>query len=277
MKENMKKIHLWLSIPFGIIFIIVCVTGAILVFQNEITESMNKNTYYVDIPQNGRYLDKDSILNMVNLQLIAKGDSIKDLKFDKNPTKAASGKLSKGRKSFVYVNPYNGQITGYHDATKGFFATVMKIHRWLLLPQSTGRMITGVSSIVFLIILISGAVRIIQINKRNFKRYFSFRNSKNLYLKLFNWHSVLGIMSVVLLLLLVLTGLMWSFEWYNKGVGWLFGASDSRAMMNVVKEIHFGSWGGLGTKVLYFIGSIAGAILAISGYWMWINRLMKNK
>ena len=36
MKKFFAKIHLWLSIPFGIIIAIVCLTGAILVFEAEI-------------------------------------------------------------------------------------------------------------------------------------------------------------------------------------------------------------------------------------------------
>lgn len=38
MKKFFAKIHLWLSIPFGIIIAIVCLTGAILVFETEILE-----------------------------------------------------------------------------------------------------------------------------------------------------------------------------------------------------------------------------------------------
>ena len=37
MKKIIRKIHLWLSIPFGLILTIVCFTGACLVFEKEIT------------------------------------------------------------------------------------------------------------------------------------------------------------------------------------------------------------------------------------------------
>ena len=38
MRKFFAKVHLWLSIPFGIIIAIVCLTGAILVFETEILE-----------------------------------------------------------------------------------------------------------------------------------------------------------------------------------------------------------------------------------------------
>ena len=46
MRKFFAKVHLWLSIPFGIIIAIVCLTGAILVFETEILElGYNKYDY----------------------------------------------------------------------------------------------------------------------------------------------------------------------------------------------------------------------------------------
>ena len=33
MKKTFRKIHLWLSVPFGLIISIICLTGAALVFE----------------------------------------------------------------------------------------------------------------------------------------------------------------------------------------------------------------------------------------------------
>ena len=47
MRKLFAKIHLWLSIPFGIIIAIVCLTGAILVFETEIQELCHPSHYFV--------------------------------------------------------------------------------------------------------------------------------------------------------------------------------------------------------------------------------------
>lgn len=47
MRKLFAKIHLWLSIPFGIIIAIVCLTGAILVFETEILEVCYPSRYFV--------------------------------------------------------------------------------------------------------------------------------------------------------------------------------------------------------------------------------------
>ena len=48
MKKKFRQIHLWLSVPFGIIISILCLSGAALVFENEITEALNHDFYYVE-------------------------------------------------------------------------------------------------------------------------------------------------------------------------------------------------------------------------------------
>ena len=36
-RKLFKKLHLWLSLPFGLIIMTTCLTGALLVFEKEIT------------------------------------------------------------------------------------------------------------------------------------------------------------------------------------------------------------------------------------------------
>lgn len=33
-----RRLHLWLSVPFGLIIIIICLSGAALVFEKEVME-----------------------------------------------------------------------------------------------------------------------------------------------------------------------------------------------------------------------------------------------
>ena len=37
-RKLFRKLHLWLSLPFGLIIMTTCLTGALLVFEKEITE-----------------------------------------------------------------------------------------------------------------------------------------------------------------------------------------------------------------------------------------------
>ena len=51
MKRFFAKIHLWLSIPVGLFLAIICLTGASLVFEQEITRALNGDLYQVEVPR----------------------------------------------------------------------------------------------------------------------------------------------------------------------------------------------------------------------------------
>ena len=47
MKKIFRQIHLWLSVPFGLIISLICFSGAMLVFENEVVELTRHELYYV--------------------------------------------------------------------------------------------------------------------------------------------------------------------------------------------------------------------------------------
>ena len=47
MRKLFKKIHIWLSLPFGLIITITCLSGALLVFEKELTELFYRERYTV--------------------------------------------------------------------------------------------------------------------------------------------------------------------------------------------------------------------------------------
>lgn len=44
-----------------------------------------------------------------------------------------------------------------------------------------------------------------------------------------------------------------------------------------VYMVHTGSWGGIITRVLNFLAALIGATLPLTGYWLWIRRLMRKR
>ena len=55
MRKLFHQIHLWLSIPLGILILVICLTGAILVFEKEITQIMYPETLTTQVEgQHGR-------------------------------------------------------------------------------------------------------------------------------------------------------------------------------------------------------------------------------
>ena len=40
---------------------------------------------------------------------------------------------------------------------------------------------------------------------------------------------------------------------------------------------HTGTWGGIWTKILYFLAALTGASLPLTGYWLWWRRCMNKR
>ncbi len=44
-----------------------------------------------------------------------------------------------------------------------------------------------------------------------------------------------------------------------------------------IYSVHVGSWGGLPTRILAFLAALLGASLPLTGYYLWIKRILKKK
>ena len=64
MKIFFRRIHLYLSLAAGIVILIACLTGAILVFEKDLQMALNKKRYYVTAQ--GTHLPVERLLNNVN-------------------------------------------------------------------------------------------------------------------------------------------------------------------------------------------------------------------
>jgi sulfite reductase (NADPH) flavoprotein alpha-component len=127
-------------------------------------------------------------------------------------------------RSSVYVDPYDGHVLGVPRGEE-FFLTVRQLHRWLLLPgdaKGVGRQVTGVAAIGLIVMLMSGIVLRWPRHARNIRIWLK----PNLALRGrgFHWslHSVVGTWVMLIYLVMALTGLWYSFDWYRNGVTWLF-------------------------------------------------------
>lgn len=229
MKKLFTKIHLWLSIPFGIILVIVCLTGSILVFEKELLEACYPSRYYVKEAK-GEPLPTVALISAARQQL---PDSVKitGIRVFPDPKRTYQLVLP-ARKAAVFVNPYTGEITGTDDG-KGFFLDMMRLHRWLLDEYkrdgsfSWGKALVGYSTLVLVIILISGIVIWFPRTKKALKNRLKIRTRNGWFRFFYDLHVAGGFYATLLLLALALTGLTWSFSWYRNTFYSVFGVSTS--------------------------------------------------
>lgn len=236
----MKKIHLYLSLPFGILLTLICFSGAMLVFEKEITRLLHPERTRVERVAEAA-LPLDTLIHRVSATL-PDSVSITSVAVYADPQQAWKFNLSKPRKASLMVNPYTAKILPESGRTH-FFATMFRLHRWLLGPAKAadgsigwGKLLVGISTIAFVFVILTGIAvwwpRTRQALRNSLKVPFhrGFRPFAR------GAHVALGVYTSLFLLVMSLTGLTWSFGWYRDAFYALFGAQTSATQHGSVKK-----------------------------------------
>lgn len=345
-----------------------------LVFENDIVKVIRHDQLYVASPSH-TVLSIDEIVKKVE-QTLPSDVKVTDVTLFSDPELACKVSLSKPNKAVMYVDQYTGQLKGMYERP-AFFDTMQRLHRWLLDSPGNGgtfwgRIIVGTSTIIFVLVLLSGIIIWWPRTMRILRNSLKIKVSKGRHLLWRSLHIAGGMYALLLLLVMALTGLTWSFSWYSKGFYALFGANkteknttpttektatarnekgsteatnaqtviaytkwqavyetlrarnagysqitvsdgtasvafggwgnqraadkytfnpstgritstalyadgdNSSKIRGWILSVHTGSWGGLLTRILWFIAALLGATLPLTGYYLWIHRLRRR-
>ena len=227
MKKIFRKIHLWLSVPFGLIITLVCFSGAMLVFENEANEWFRRDLYYVETVK-GSPLPMDKLLEKVATTL-PDSVSVTGVSISSDPGRAYQVSLSKLRRASLYVDQYTGEVKGKSERS-GFFMFMFRMHRWLLDSMNPGnegifwgKMIVGVSTLLLVFVLISGIVIWWPRTRKALKNSLKITATKGWRRFWYDLHVAGGMYALIFLLAMALTGLTWSFPWYRTAFYKVFG------------------------------------------------------
>ena len=231
MSKLLRKIHLWLSVPFGIVITLVCFSGSMLVFEKEITEWLNPSLYRVR-EVGAEPLPLHEIMAKVQAIL---PDTVQATGITILPDAQRTWQvsLSAPRRASLYVDPYTAEVVG-RSGRLPFFDMMFRLHRWLLGPSQhedggmpLGRLLVGVSTIVLVVILLTGILMWLTHKRKPRLQAFRIRVTQGWPCFWHDLHVAGGLYATLFLLLLALTGLTWSFSWYRSGFYVLFGAQES--------------------------------------------------
>lgn len=247
MRKAFRNIHLWLSVPFGLIITLVCFSGAMLVFEQEVTEWARPAVFNVD-PQDRRPLPVDEVVARVSATL-PPDVTVTGITVFSDPAKAWQLTLSKPSRTSVYANPYTGEVTG-RSGRLPFFDAMFRLHRWLLDSRPSGdgvfwgKLVVGVSTLLFVPVLVSGVVIWWPRTRRALAGSLKIRVRKGWRTFWYGLHAAGGMYALLLLLVMALTGLTWSFGWYRTGFYALFGVEAKPGMGHGNAAANAGQKGG---------------------------------
>ena len=231
MKKLFRKIHLWLSVPFGIFITLICFSGAMLVYEKEITEWCRPDLYFVqtvkEVP-----LPMEELMEAVAATL-PEGTSITGVTISPDSQRAYQVSLSQPRRASLYVDQYTGEVKG-GNVRLPFFDAMFRLHRWLMGSaqsasggMSVGKFLVGLSTLLLVIILLTGILMWLTNRRKPLTKSLTISFTKGWPRFWHDLHVAGGIYATILLLAMSLTGLTWSFGWYRTGFYSLFGVEAS--------------------------------------------------
>ena len=225
-RKFVNDIHLWLGLASGLLLFVVCLSGTIYTFSDEIQELLDPAKYKANHQPTDQIQSIDMLINKLQKR---QGGQLAYVIIPHNDDRAFTISLRhhpKDRFGTAYhVNQFTGQLQG-NDDTKAFafFMWTMNLHRWLLMKEHGGIVIVGVATLIFVVLCISGVFLWVPRRLRAWKQSFTIKYRAKWERVNYDLHNTLGFYALPFLLIMALTGLCWSFEWYSDGVSKLIGA-----------------------------------------------------
>jgi uncharacterized iron-regulated membrane protein len=226
-------LHLWLGLVSGLIVFVVSITGAIYTFQKEIKD-LTERWRFVDV-RNQPFVPPSALLAEAQKHFPAKKPT--GITYAPANQAAAVGfeDRSNGKRSFsvVFLNPYDAGFL--KKKTLGeefdFFDFILDGHRHLWLPRKPGGLVVGIAVLIFVVLLFTGLVMWWpkKWKRKHLKQAFKVKIDARPKRLNYDLHNVLGFYSLLVALVIAITGLVWSFDWVKDGVYWLSSAGKAKA------------------------------------------------
>ena len=219
-KKTLFQLHWFFGITAGLVLALMGITGATVSFQDELLNLLNPSVLKVEKLDSGvlppaELVRKVEAIEGKQVSMLWVGvdsDSAARIFFTPPP--------GERRGQLRYVDPYTGEYQG--DANgQGFFNLMLQLHRFLAIGQ-TGRQITGACTLMLIFFCLSGLYLRWPRKALNWRAWLTLDWAKKG--RSFNWdlHAVAGTWCMIFYLMAALTGLSWSYEWYNKSLQKLF-------------------------------------------------------
>jgi len=197
--------HLILGLAAGIVILIMSATGVLLMYEKQIIAWTDRAYLEQTSTAGAPRASAETIVSTV--QKAANGAAPTTVTFYAG---SAAASAAAGGTTY-YVNAHTGELMGQSSQnTRAFFRKVTDWHRYVALSGDSrpmGKSITGASNLIFLLVVVSGAVIWWRAAMGWFKRGL---RGKSMY---FNWHHVFGVWTVVPLFLVVLSATVISYPW----------------------------------------------------------------
>ncbi|WP_338762530.1 sulfite reductase flavoprotein subunit alpha [Massilia sp. METH4] len=221
LKQAWFRLHWFFGITAGTVLVVIGLSGALLVFKDEMLDLVNPGVRNVPV-QNAPLLTPQQVAAVARA---AHPDRrVASVTVYAAPGAAARVGLAalpgQPRGETVYVHPYNGTMQP-ELAGEAAFEWIEHLHRWLLLGREAGKPVTGTLALCLLGLALSGLYLRWPRNAGNWRTWLTFDTRLRDRSFLYALHAVAGTWALVAYVIFTLTGAYWAFDALRDTVdGW---------------------------------------------------------
>ncbi len=184
-RNTLHDIHVWLSLPLGILITLICLSGATLVFKNEIRNALG-------MPR---------------------------VEAHHNVKKAVAKPLAE--QSRVHKHKHKAADAPHGTTRKrDFFSYVTRFHTSFYLGVA-GRWIVTYTTVAFVIVLVSGVWMVWPRSRKQWRQRFAVVVNKTRHKLFYDLHVSLGFWTLVWILAIAITGAAIGLHLVPKGTAWM--------------------------------------------------------
>ncbi|UBM60428.1 PepSY domain-containing protein [Marinilongibacter aquaticus] len=227
-KKIVNKVHLWLGLATGLVVFIISITGCLYAFQEEIRDAF-QDFRFATIQEGAPVLPPSTFRDIAQKRLPEYHlHAINYPGKDRNVEAIFFG-FDPDHYFISFHDPYTGKTLRVKNMDKSFFRWVLNGHYYLWLPPKIGQPLTAYSTLIFLVMVISGIILWWPKNRSAAKQRFWFRWKKSTKWKRKNYdlHNILGFYSAWLAFILAFTGVIFGITWLREGVHKGMGGTKS--------------------------------------------------
>lgn len=229
-KKAAGWLHLWLGLVSGVVVVILGLTGCLYAFEKELKDLLYHQRLYVE-PHPGPALPITRLMDIAQ-KTLGEDKPIVRIEIPQGPGRTYIFRATRTNPENVfywnyyayyrkvYINPYNGTVVAIENTKTDFFQLVFSLHTQLWMGDTVGHAITGYAVLLFVILLVTGMILWWPKKWKSpkLKQYFTIKWHGKFKRVNYDLHRTLGLYAFILLLIMAISGLVWSFEWMDNSV-----------------------------------------------------------
>ena len=217
-RRRLLFLHRWLGLGLGIYFVMLGITGSLLVFGREIDRALNPGL--LTMPAQGGYQPLSAVLATFRSEYPDAPMTYINYPVPPNGVFNVRSGPNQASQLYVYLNPYTAEVIGDRTRVGSLYGFLCYLHFYLLFGQ-TGWTLNGWGALFLTMALLLGVWLWWPARRAGaavWKARFSVRRDAGKSRLLFDLHNAFGIYPILFSLIFTLTTLVFAFPIASKSV-----------------------------------------------------------